>query len=291
VSKKVFALFIFSSLIMYAFSQQADSVLQQHIADSVLLQHTVDSALLRHGIDFAQQKNFWQAVNHPVINDIQQYKSTTRNVFVFIILMVMLGVLTYIKTAFGKDLQEMLQSVYDKNLSQQIFRTQTREITFSSALLSVNFILMSALFVQFFLIKYYHATTLENISGIFFLIFLFTLFYVGKLILLQLIGVLFEVKQECDEYAFIFTSFSKTLGLTLIPALFVFYCAQEKFSNFIFIITVFVCAFFFLLLVWRGLSTAYKLMYRSLYHFFIYVCLVEISPIFLLFKLLTKTII
>ena len=71
---------------MYAFPQQADSVLQQHIADSVLLQHTVDSALLRHGIDFAQQKNFWQAINHPVINDIQQYKSTTRNVFVFIIL-------------------------------------------------------------------------------------------------------------------------------------------------------------------------------------------------------------
>ena len=65
------------------------------------------------------------------------------------------------------DLEEIFRSIFNGNIAQQIFRTQTREITFSSVLLSVNFILMSALFVQFFLIKYYHATTLENISGIF----------------------------------------------------------------------------------------------------------------------------
>jgi hypothetical protein len=58
----------------------------------------------------------------------------------------------------------------------------------------------------------------------------------------------------------------------------------------IFISTIFIAATFAIIFVWRGLSTGIKLMYKSVYHFFIYVCVVEISPIFLLFKLLTKTI-
>jgi hypothetical protein len=43
------------------------------------------------------------------------------------------------------------------------------------------------------------------------------------------------------------------------------------------------------MIVIRGLSTTYKLMYSSLYHFLIYICVGEILPIFLFFKLLTKT--
>ena len=154
----------------------------------------------------------------------------------------------------------------------------------------VYFIVVMSLYVRFILVRYFHVSTLESFSSILFINFLFTFFYLGKIAVIKVIGVLFEVSDACEEYIFNFTTVCKTLGLALLPALFIFYTAPQKFFNFVFVITVFVFASLLAVFIWRGLSTAYKLLYRSLYHFFIYVCVVEISTIFLLFKLLTKTI-
>jgi len=228
--------------------------------------------------------------NKPVVNDIEQLNSTQKSAFVFVLLILMLAALTYLKTAFGKDLDELVQSVTNQNLAQQIFRTQSKEISFSTAVLNLNFIVVMSLYVQFILVKYFHVSSSQHMSSILFMIFLFTFFYLGKIAALKAIGVLFEVSDACDEYIFNFTTVCKTLGLTLLPALFIFYAAPQKFFNFVFIITVLIFAGVLIIFLYRGLSTAYKLLYRSVYHFFIYVCVVEISTIFLLFKLLTKTI-
>ena len=228
--------------------------------------------------------------NKAIVNDIEQSNSSGRSAFVFLILVALLGALTYLKTAFGKDLDDLIQSVSNQNLAQQIFRTQSKEISFSTVVLNLNFIVVMSLYVRFILVKYFHVSTSESFSSILFMNFLFTFFYFGKIAALKVIGALFEVSDACDEYIFSFTTVCKTLGLALLPALFIFYTAPQKFFNFVFIISILVFVFMVLIFVWRGLSTGYKLLYRSVYHFFIYVCVVEISTIFLLFKLLTKTI-
>ncbi len=227
----------------------------------------------------------------PVVNDIQQWHKHQGNIYVFAVLVLLLIIIAYLKTAFGSELEDMLQSVVNSNIAQQIFRTRTDELTFSSFLLHVNFILVISLYIRFVLVNFYHVSTLETFPAILLLIFLFTFFYAAKAFVIRVIGSVFEIKDVCDEYLFNFFTVTKTLGLSMIPALFVFYTAPEKFFNFIFIVTLVMLAGFVLLFVWRGLSTGYKLMYKSVYHFFIYVCVVEISPVFLLFKLLTKTVV
>ncbi|MFN8299185.1 MAG: DUF4271 domain-containing protein [Chitinophagales bacterium] len=227
----------------------------------------------------------------PVVYDVQQWHHHQGNIYVFIVLVLLLIIIAYLKVAFGKELEDMLQSFFNRNIAQQIFRTRTDELTFSSFLLHVNFILVISLYIRFVLVKFYHVSTLETFPAILLLIFLFTFFYAAKTFVMRIIGIVFEIKDVCDEYMFNFFTVTKTLGLSMIPALFVFYTAPEKFFNFIFIVTLVLLAAFALLFVWRGLSTGYKLMYKSVYHFFIYVCVVEISPVFLLFKLLTKTVV
>lgn len=223
-------------------------------------------------------------------NDIQQVHLKRRNGIVFLVLVVLLAILTYTRTFFSKDLEDMLKSFVNKNIAQQIFRTQTGELTFSDFLLHLNFILVFSLYTRFVAVNFFHATSLESFSSVLFLIFLFTFFYVGKIFSMQFIGFIFETKNVCEEYIFYFTTTCKTLGLTLIPALFVLYAAPDKYFAIIFFITLFIVAIFVFIFVLRALSTSVPLLYNSVYHFFIYVCCVEISPIFLLFKLLTKTI-
>ena len=256
-----------------------------HVAATLLDSNTASKYLWADSTQSALLNN-----HKVVVNDIEQLNEQGKNAWVFILLVVMLGALTYLKTAFGKDVDELVQSFGNQNMAQQIFRTQSKEISFSNVVLTLNFIVVMSLYVRFILVKYFHVSSLETFSSILFIIFLFTFFYFGKIAIVKLIGVLFEAADACDEYIFNFTTVCKTLGLALLPALFIFYTAPQKFFNLVFVITVLISATMAVILMWRGLSTAYKLLYRSVYHFFIYVCVVEISSIFLLFKLLTKTI-
>ena len=295
MTHKLFALLFF---ILFSatnlFAQVADSLAQTNSIDSIIqapIYIPLDSTTVDGYTQMAISKSFLQPKNVVVQNNIQQFNPTTKNVSILLVLMLMLGVLTYIKIAFGKELKELLQSVVQQNISQQIFRTQSDEITFSSFLLNLNFIIAISLYTRIIFIKYAHVSSIENLQTIFFLFFLFTFFYLGKIILTQFIGNVFEVSNASAEYIYNFTTICKSLGLMLIPALFIFYTAPENFFNFIFYTSIILSTIFVLLFIWRGLSTAYKLLYRGVYHFFIYVCVVEISVVFLFFKLLTKTII
>lgn len=226
----------------------------------------------------------------PYYSDVQQTVSHSSNTATLLVLILLLLLITYLKSFFGNDLQELFESVMNKNIAQQIYRSQAGDLTLSSFLLHVNFILVSSMFAQHFLLRQYHPDIFQSIYTILFLIFLFTFFYVLKIVLLKLIGIIFDVKNETGEYIFHFTTICKTLGLTLFPALFVFAFTKDFFSNIVLYVCLTMISFFFLMLIFRGLSTAKKIVYRNFYHFIIYVCVVEASLMFLFFKLLTKTI-
>ncbi len=292
MTRKLFTLFVLLIITLATVAQTADS-LQTDVVDTTqaVLYEPLDSQTIQSYNTYSNQHSFLIDGNKPWENDIQQYNRMHKSGVALVILMVMLGVLTYVKVFFGSELQDMVNSVFNRNLSMQLFRTQSGEITFSSFLLHVNFLVAVSLYLQFYLEKYFPVTSSNQFITLIILIFLFTFFYLIKIVLMNLIGVVFELKEECSLYVYDFTTLCKTLGLTLIPALFVFYTAPKIFYNFIFLMSALIAGSFILIFVFRGLSTATKLMYRSVYHFFIYVCVVEISTVFLFFKLLTKTII
>lgn len=292
MTRKLFTLFVLLIIALTVVAQTTDSV-QTDVADTTqaVLYMPLDSQTIQSYHIYASPHSFLTDGNKPWENNIQQYNRMHKSGVALVILMVLLGVLTYIKVFFGSELQDMVNSLFNRNLSMQLFRTQSGEITFSSFLLHVNFLVAVSLYLQFYLEKYFPVTSSNQFITLIILIFLFTFFYLIKIVLMNLIGVVFELKEECSLYVYDFTTLCKTLGLTLIPALFVFYTAPKIFYNFIFLMSALIAGSFILIFVFRGLSTATKLMYRSVYHFFIYVCVVEISTVFLFFKLLTKTII
>lgn len=283
-----FFLLLFNTCALAA--QTADTL--TIVADTVpVKQWDVDMALVERLVNCTDTSTLLSATSKPVVNDIQQLTTSKSNPIVFIVLVILLALLTYVKVAFGNQLQDVLRAVGSKQAAQQIFRTQVNEFTLSSLLLHINFVLVVSLYARFIFMRYYHVSSLQEFPTILILIFLFTFFYVAKFVALNVIGVVFEARDVTEEYIFNFSIVCKTLGLALIPTLFIFYTAPEKYFNVIFIVTLIVVFAFTFLFVWRGLSTAYKLLYRSVYHFFIYVCVVEVSPIFLLLKLLTKTVV
>jgi hypothetical protein len=259
----------------------AAEAIQKREADSISLQmhlHADYSSPIIHTKD------------KTITYDIQQLVPKRNNTLLFILLVALLIVLVYIKLAYAKVLEDLFQSIWNQNMALQIFRTQSSDFTLSSFLLHINFIVAISLYAQFVFVKFFGLNTFDSTSSLLFLIFLFTFFYVSKQLVVKTIGVVFDVNEIANEYVYNFFTICKTLGLSMIPMLFVFYTSSSTVFNIAVVITFIVLACFGLLYLWRGLSTGYKILYRSVYYFFIYVCVVEVSPMFLLIKLLTKTI-
>lgn len=283
---------IFLLFFVLAVSAQPDTTAfpSTSMADSTQMVNSLDTASIQFYAALINDSLWWRGSGQEYQSDVQQVMNPQKSSLIIILLLAGLAAITYLKIAYGKDLEELFQSVLNKNIAQQIFRAQSGELTLSSMVLHLNFILVFALFLQFTLVERWHPNSFQDFSVTLFLIFLFTLFYVSKLLVLKLIGVIFEVKNETDEYIFHFTTICKTLGLTMFPALFVLNFTQKYLTGTGEIFSLIIFFAFFLLLLYRGLSTARKFLYRNIYHFIIYVCVVEISMMFLFFKLLTKTI-
>lgn len=265
----------------------ADTLL---VHDSMLIEHTIDSQALMQSILLAEHHSLLDTAVKLSASDVQQMRLTQSNTLVFFLLLALLVAITIVRFAFSKTLEDIYQSLMNVNIAQQIFRTQSHDVSFSSLFLHINFIITLSLFTHFAFLFFYRDTYIESALAIVQLNFLFTIFYSTKIVVTRVIGVVFESHNECEEYLFYFKLTTKTIGLTLLPALFLFLFVQQE----LFVVVLVLCfvslVTLVFMLLWRALSTGVKLMYKSTYHFLIYVCAVEVTPILLLVKFLTKPI-
>ena len=225
----------------------------------------------------------------PIWFDIEQQRLRRNDAWIFFVLLQLLIVLTVLKLAFSNDFENLFRSFGNSNIASQIGRTSKDDITLSSVMMSIVFITAMSVLCRFVLLHFYPTSSLQNNFSIVVLIFLFTFFFVAKYALLKYIGNLFDIAVEVDEYLFNLSAITKTIGISMVPILFVMYASSERYFTFIFVTSVIILCVGVVMIVVRGLSTSYKLMYSSVYHFLIYICVGEILPVFLFIKFLTKT--
>jgi len=237
-------------------------------------------------------------INSPLVDgskpkwfDIEQQHKAKNDAWIFFILLQLLILLVILKLAFHNDFDNLFKVFANSNIASQIGRTQKDDLTLSSVLMSMIFITAMSVFTRFVLLHFYPYSVLQNNFSIVILIILFTFFSIAKYVLLQYIGNIFEITATVDEYLFNLAAITRTIGISMIPILFMLYASSEKYFNFILIISIIILIIGLVMVVIRGLSTSYKLMYSSMYHFLIYICCGEILPVFLFIKLLTKTVI
>jgi|GEM_PF-1674553 hypothetical protein len=241
-------------------------------------------------ISFTSNLQLWLSKKFSIEYDVQQRREKENNSNLFIGLLLMLIVVTYLKLAFANDLEELWQSVSNANRAVQIFRTQTDTITVSSFLLSANFVLSSVLFIQLALQKFSPSLAVESRTTTFYLIILFTSFLLLRTLLLRIIGFVFSISDVTSMYEFNFVRIAQTLGLAMLPAVLLLYASDKKFFSIIIAVVCLVCCVAFVLLVMRGLSTSAKVIFNNVKYFFIYVCVGEVTLVFFFSKLLTKIV-
>ena len=195
----------------------------------------------------------------------------------FILILFSFLLIALIKGLYWKHAKLFFMGVFAQRYANQYLR---EENAFTERVNLLTFLLMSINFTLI-IVKLQEVV---DFGSIFSVLFLVSFYFVLKLILIQLLGVLFKVKDLAKLAVFFTLLFDKTLGFILFPLVVVIYFFSFNIS---FAILIVASVLFVILLMlklfwlWKigtnlfGLSQAY---------IFLYLCMLEIFPLLLLGK-------
>jgi Domain of unknown function (DUF4271) len=153
-------------------------------------------------------------------------------------------------------------------------------------LLYASFLLNAGLFI-FLVTRFFAAEKFNNISFLLFCLLLSILAFVSKHILLSVMSFLFPVREEVGRYNFLIIIFNCILGVFLLPCNLMLAFNQEYQILLVFWMLGLVMVFY-LYRSFRSSSLTRKFLGTSNFHFLLYLCAVEIAPVFIVIKLASR---
>jgi hypothetical protein len=166
-------------------------------------------------------------------------------------------------------------------------REQLVQNTVASFASNINFILCFSL-MSTLLIFNRHLLPISFWEAYWYVCLFFLVLYLGKYICLQLVGLIFNVKELISTYIFVVFLINKVLGILLIP--FILMLAFSKPAYYA-ISIVGAAILTFLLFLYRylfSLTSVRNKLHISSFHFFLYLCAFEILPLLILYKLIVQ---
>ena len=285
--KQRFLLFIFVLLSITVVAQDSSLLMQQHLeVDSV--SKPLDTSFFLRNHDLSARTSWLTTGPKTTRNDFELLRPHTSSILVFLWIAIVLFIFVVIRVLYKRDMQELFQSLMNKQLASQINRSKGAAFSNFSLLLLLVSVANVALMTMYTLYYFYGESNHYTIEFFIKLVFLFTFFISLKVLVVNTLGNLFEEQESAESYVNDFLMILKVLGITVFPTVLMIYVADRNTSYVFVYLFLFVTVLNVLIFIWRGLSTSIQMMYKSMYHFLLYVCTVEVLSVFLLIKLLTK---
>ncbi len=203
--------------------------------------------------------------------------------FLMIVLGIMLVLIAVVTTLFRSFMGKAYQAFINDSQLRSAFREITSIVASPYIILYFIYAINLSIFIYLVLSKYDFSLgtwgTLAQIFGGIAAIFLI------KHMTLSLLGYIFPVEKEMDVYNFMIVIFNVILGILMVPLNLLLAYAPENLT-----FTVLYGGFGLIILMYlyrslRGILIAGKYIALHKFHFFMYLCTVEIAPIFILVKI------
>jgi hypothetical protein len=207
--------------------------------------------------------------------------------FAFVVSILIFG---WIKLLYQKYILQLVNSVIDYQVSLRIQRE--RNVLFSNVSFGLNWVyaINTGLFV-FFALRYYNCQINFAPSFVVALVIclvIWALYYL-KISTCKLLGNLFLVQEQFDDYIFNIGVFNRVMGLFLLPVIIFYPFTLEILKPFVLYSGLFIITAFLVLRIIRG----FQILIRKEFTFFyliLYLCAVEILPVLVLVKILSTLI-
>lgn len=217
----------------------------------------------------------------------QTNRATTIAKWLIFVLLGILSFMTIILAIYPKEVSTIFQSFLSTSTSSNGQREQA--IFFKIESFSTYFLFILGMGTFCFLIpqiltKEVHFNTfgalLLSIFGIIGIYFL-------KHSQLKILSFILPFRQEIEAYNSIVSNTNKALGFMLVPILFLIAYTPESAQIVMLYSSFILLGLIYIYRTLKGLATAGSIILFHKFHFFVYLCAVEIAPILVLLKLLS----
>ena len=208
--------------------------------------------------------------------------------WVFLLIVVAFALLAFVQVFYKRRLKMIFQAVYARHYASQLVREGNIFNERISIFLFLIYLISFSIFI-------YEALRIFSVNTGFMPDFIFYLkllgaifiFWVLKVVIIQLSGIVFTTRQRSSEYLLNIYMINLVIGLFLICILLPMIYLNGKI--FFYIGLGFLVIMFFYKLI-KGISIGFSYTKFSRFHLFLYLCTLEILPLALLVKFLSAKI-
>jgi len=215
--------------------------------------------------------------------DIKPAKSGRQPAWLFALFALQLLLIGYQRASNPKGLEDIFKAVMNLNIAQQLHREQEQSMPISAIVYIVNFVISGGVFL-FLLNRHMGWMQDDTLISMLFFLWAVTVVYSVRFGTLKMVALVFPFRNIAEQYSFNFFLVQKIMGLALIPFNFLIAYSPEVLRGPLIVLAIILVV---MLVVWRslkGLTLARNLISRSAFHFFVYICTLEIAPFCILVK-------
>ena len=202
----------------------------------------------------------------------------------FIYLFLLAGFFAWIRVYYGNIIIQTLQASVNFQVANRMFQdnsllqNQLDRVLYLFYFLSMGFLLYN-LELRLEMAPY----DLHGLGLFIFNLGLLSGVFLGRLLMLNLAGVIFNRLRILREYLYNIFIFNKLIGMAVLPLVFLLVYTRGILQDLIFWLTLAVVGGIFLMRLFRGIIFSYK-KEVLIFYMFLYLCALEIAPLVLLYR-------
>ena len=202
----------------------------------------------------------------------------------FIYLFILLGIYAWTSIYYGKVFVQTFQASINLKLTSRLFKSNNLLQTQLDRILYVFYVLSLAFMLYFLELRYeIRPYELQDVLLFLFNVALLALLFLGRMVLHNIAGFLFNQLKIVREYLYHIFLYNKLIGLVALPLMFLMVYTRGLLQELIIWTSYCILLAIFLLRLIRGLVFSYRKDVLNFY-MFLYLCALEIAPIVLIYR-------
>ena len=228
-------------------------------------------------------KNKFLNIKATAISTLQKERKATSSDMIFYWIVITFLILGLLKVGFSKYFSNLIRVFFNSSLRQSQLTDQLLQSKLPSLFFNLFFINVSGLYI-FLLLNEYRQFNYTQLNLLLYSMLAVFGVYIIKYIVLNIAGWLIGYKKDVETYIFIVFLLNKILALLLLPLVTIIAFADTPVKNVAIILSLSLIGIMLILRYLRGFALLQHNFKVSKFHFCLYILLVEIMPIFLIYK-------
>jgi hypothetical protein len=257
---------------------------------------TIDSlkkdsvAMVTPPVVFKDTSSYYAYYNHPFIAFgkapvfmVMKERIPVSKDNIFYLLTGVLFFVAFTRMLFPKYFHNTFRLFFQTSFRQKQTRDQLLQQSLGSLLLNILFFFSAALYLTLVL-EYYHLSIFPFWKLLLYSLLLLAGLYIGKFLFLSFAGWVFNAREGAETYIFIVFLINKIIGVMLIPFILVIAFAEPALADAAVTASVILLIMLFVYRYFVSLKSFRSDLHINPFHFFLYLCGVEIVPLLVIGK-------